>query len=121
MNQFMILKLIAYALASASGLMLIKKSVSKLSSLNYQQIASILFSWNFSIGFMLYLGSFLYWLYLLSRYELSRIFPIVSGLVILFTVIFSIFFLREKLLLINVLGIGLMQVSIVMISYKSPV
>lgn len=117
MNLFMILSLMIYALLSAFGLMLIKASMSKLLALNLQQIIRVIFGWNFAIGFVLYFAGFLYWLYLLSHYELSKAFPIASGLVMLFTVIFSVLLLRERLLLINIFGIVLMQISIVMISY----
>ena len=113
----MIIGLILYALASASGLILIKKSLSELPTLGLRQIAGVVFSGTFAIGFVLYLAAFLYWLYMLIHYELSKAFPIASGLMMLFTVVLAAFFLREKLSLINILGIVLMQISIVMINY----
>ncbi len=113
----MILRLITYSLTSALGLMLIKRSMSKLQVLDLQQIMGIIRTWDFAVGFTLYLAAFLYWLYLLSNYELSRAFPIAGGLVMLFIVVFSVLFLNERLILVNILGIILMQVSIVMINY----
>lgn len=113
----MVLRLIIYAIASASGLLLIKRAISGQLTLNFRQMALIICSPGFVIGFTLYLGAFLYWLYLLSQHELSRATPIASGLIMSFTVVFGVFFLKEKLLPINILGIILIQMGVLMVSY----
>jgi multidrug transporter EmrE-like cation transporter len=98
----------AYVLASAAGLVLIKR-------------ADTLVSWRFAAGFALYGAGFLVWLWLLRRLPLSVAFPTAAGSLIAATVLGGYLFLGERLAVAQVIGIALILAGIVLVYLRSVV
>lgn len=92
----------AYVLASAAGLVLIKR-------------ADALMSWRFAAGFALYGAGFLVWLWLLRRLPLSVAFPTAAGTLIAATTLGGYLFLGERLVVAQLVGIGLIAAGIVLV------
>jgi multidrug transporter EmrE-like cation transporter len=69
-----------------------------------------------SLGVVLYGGSFLLWLYILSRNPVSFAYPIAVGVTLAITVLGAYFFLGEKVTIIQVIGIAVMLVAIFLLS-----
>jgi multidrug transporter EmrE-like cation transporter len=66
----------------------------------------------FILGFFLYIFSFLSWLILLSKKQLTYIFPMVTGLGYASIIITSFLFLREEIDLFKIIGIILVGIGI---------
>ena len=69
-----------------------------------------------SLGVVLYGGSFLLWLYILSRNPVSFAYPIAVGVTLAVTVLGAYFFLGEKITLLQVAGILVMLVAVFLLS-----
>lgn len=95
-----------YVLASAAGLVLIKR-------------ADELWSWRFAAGFVLYGAGFLVWLWLLRRLPLSVAFPTAAGALIAATVLGGYLFLGERLVIAQAIGIAFILVGIVLVFSRS--
>jgi drug/metabolite transporter (DMT)-like permease len=68
------------------------------------------------LGVVLYGGSFLLWLYILSRNPVSFAYPIAVGVTLAVTVLGSYFFLGEKITVLQICGIALMLVAVFLLS-----
>lgn len=63
-------------------------------------------------GFKLYLISFLLWLVILSRVNLSVAYPFSVAVTLFFTVLASIFLLKESLALVQFFGLTLILIGV---------
>lgn len=112
----MALYIILYILLSASGLLLLKKSlINDLAILNLSNIKNLLLNWYFIFGFLFYASSFLTWLYILSKKEISYAYPIVVGLSYFVIVLSSLIIFKESLTLNKIIGIVLIGIGIIFI------
>ena len=68
------------------------------------------------LGIALYGGSFLLWLYILSKNPVSFAYPIAVGVTLTVTVLGAYFVLGEKITVLQVCGIALMLVAVVLLS-----
>lgn len=71
-----------------------------------------------TLGFLLYIGSFLLWQKLLTTYNLNYIVPITTGVVQVIVLIISYFFFKETISTVNIIGIILVIIGVVLISIK---
>lgn len=72
-----------------------------------------------AFGLACYIGSFLLWLPVLSRFELSFIFPLLSGLAQVLLLAGSVWLLGENPRLIQWLGVVVIALGIVMLNLGS--
>lgn len=70
------------------------------------------------IGMLFYAGSFLLWMFILSKNPVSFAYPVTIGLTLGFTVLGSVFLLGEKVTFLQIFGIALMAVSVFLVSQK---
>jgi drug/metabolite transporter (DMT)-like permease len=68
------------------------------------------------LGIVLYGGSFLLWLFILSKNPVSFAYPIAVGVTLTVTVLGAYFVLGEKITIFQVCGIALMLVAVVLLS-----
>ena len=68
------------------------------------------------LGIVLYGGSFLLWLYILSKNPVSWAYPIAVGVTLTVTVLGAYFVLGEKITVLQICGIALMLVAVVLLS-----
>jgi len=71
-----------------------------------------------TIGFLLYICSFLLWQKLLATYDLSYIVPITTGIVQVIVLLLSTFYFKENINTLNIIGIILVIIGIILISIK---
>lgn len=70
------------------------------------------------IGASFYVLSFLTWLFLLKKYDLSYIFPIVTGLAYIGVMLISYFVLAEKFDIFKILGAVMILAGVVLVNIK---
>jgi multidrug transporter EmrE-like cation transporter len=113
-----ILLILFCILFSATGLILIKIGFNRFHFETYHLeeyrrfIKYAYYHPEFILGLFLYIFSFLSWLILLSKKQLTYIFPIVTGLGYAGIITTSFFFLREEIDLFKVIGIILIGAGI---------
>lgn len=106
----------AYTIASVTGLMLLKLHISSAKSLLFRMDwfgAPVIMS---VAGAILYVGSFVVWLVILERSELSVAYPIAIGLTLVCSVLAAVVVLGEVLTYWRMFGILMVFVGIVTIT-----
>lgn len=117
-NYMNIILFIIYVILSSSGLVLFKLGV------NNQNIHLTLFGLSLSFSIKMLLGiicyglSFLLWLYLVSKLNLTIAMPLSVALVNTLVVVESCVFLNEKITLIQGIGIFIVIFGVSLISLK---
>lgn len=71
---------------------------------------------NSIIGIVLYLVSFLLFTFILSKFDLTYILPILTGILCTFTFVLSIVVLGEKVNIIQIIGMVLIAVGIIFVN-----
>lgn len=107
------LMMIAYALTASGGLALIKigsKSGALISFVNNRLELNV--TVHSIIGIVLYVASFLLYLYLISKFDLSYIIPLSTALVYIFIFAFAVTIFGESLTLIKTLAIILILIGV---------
>ena len=110
--------IIIYLLSSAFGLIFLK------SSLNGQTINSLadafrlFISFNFILGLILYVTSFVVWIFVMSRKDLSYIYPIVIGLSYVIVMTLSWLVLKESLTIGKALGALIICIGVIIITLQ---
>jgi multidrug transporter EmrE-like cation transporter len=107
---------LSYAAGSVLGLILMRLGLPVL-RVNFASKAFQLYPALLSAsGICIYLLSFLVWLTILSRNELSKAFPIAIALTFCGTTIAGAVWLREQLTLVQMLGCGVILIGVVLVS-----
>lgn len=114
----MIVLFITYVVLASSGLVLFK-----MGSINSNFSFSILkhtinFSWKTIIGLLCYGFSFLLWMYIVSKTDLTLAMPLSVALVNTLVVVESCMLLNEKMSFIKGLGIFLIIFGVAIMLYK---
>jgi multidrug transporter EmrE-like cation transporter len=81
--------LLCYVIVSSTGLLLLKQGLSA----GRGQIDYL----RFAVGFVLYAGGFLAWLWMLSKFPLHQLFPLASGGLIIGSTILAVVILGERM------------------------
>ena len=118
MSKIMILFLqfLAYALASSSGLILIKRALPEAVSLVQAGRIVDTVTLNMVIGFMLYALSFAIWMIILSKSNLSVAYPIALGLSVVGTLIGATLILGETTSAAKLTGPALIIAGIALVT-----
>jgi len=111
------LAILIYLICSTTGLLLLKGSLGNQSVASFSDFIKIWQNWKFIAGFFLYATSFLTWLFILSKKDLSIIFPIVIGLSYIAVFLSALIFLQEeatswKIFAALLIGTGVIIISI---------
>jgi multidrug transporter EmrE-like cation transporter len=118
----LILLIVLYLLLSTTGLLLIKAGLNQFhfesQTLDeYRRLVKYAYHHpEFILGFFLYIFSFLSWLILLSKRQLTTIFPLTIGLSYASIIITSLLFLREEINLFKLIGIILIGAGILFVT-----
>lgn len=114
-----IISIIIYLILTVGGLILVK------SGANSTNIAIQNGSFNFSmqikviLGFLAYIGSFIiYTFYIIKKFDLSYIYPIITGITQVLVVIAGILLFKEKLSIYGIAGIILIILGVVFLNIK---
>lgn len=118
MSVTQIITLAVYIFFTISGLILIK-----LGGVQQLTISSgnILLKLDIKtlLGILCYLVSFIVYVLLISKFQLSYIMPLTTGLVYIFVLITSVIFLNEKIDISQWVGAGVILIGIIIMNLKS--
>jgi multidrug transporter EmrE-like cation transporter len=111
--------IILYLILTVSGLVLMKSGLAQtqlggLTELirNLINVKFLLSHWKFVLGILCYGLSFITWMFLLSKKELSMIYPLTVGIVYALIMAASVVFFHEQFTLYKIIGVVLIGVGI---------
>lgn len=107
-----------YILASAMGMVLIKKGGSNTSITFSKSLFGFQITWVMIVGILFYLVSFVLWMYILQLFKLTYISPVAYGMTYIFIMLFSRIFLGETINKNQIIGVVMIVAGIVVASYK---
>ena len=110
--------LIAIYICLTTGGLFFMKSGGDSLSLAFKNGITFKIGYITTIGFLLYICSFLLWQKLLATYDLSYIVPITTGIVQVIVLLLSTFYFKENINTLNIIGIILVIIGIILISIK---
>lgn len=119
--MWLIVLFLLYIVLSTTGLMLIKLGFNQFSFETYhleEYRRFLKYAYHhpeFIFGLLLYILSFLSWLILLSKRQLTTIFPLITGLSYASIILASVLFLREEIDLFKIIGIVLIGTGILFV------
>lgn len=96
--------LTAYVASSSLGLLLLKRSLSRIAATNEGMLALSPDTLLMTAGLVLYIASFALWLRILARLPLSTAYPIAIGLTMTFSTTGAVLLLGERLGAIKLAG-----------------
>lgn len=104
-------------LLGAVGQILFKKGMMIAGGFELSRVFHILFSPAIFTGFVFYGTSSIIWLYVLSKFQLSSVYPILSvGYII--TALAGYFLFSEKISLVNAAGILMICIGVILVTRK---
>lgn len=104
-----------YAVLSSVGLALLRREFSTVTG---QSLMTVLLHPWFWLGGFLYGIGFLMWLFLLSKNDLSFIFPIAAGSLVVATMLLGSLFLKESIPPLRLVAAGFILVGIILANLK---
>ena len=107
---------IFYLICTTGGLTLMKLGGDSL-KLTLKDGFSLKMGWFTFFGFCLYIISFLLWQRMLIKYDLSIMVPIVTGIVQIIVLLIGHFIFKESISFISLIGLSLIIVGIVIMSF----
>ncbi|MDH6208293.1 hypothetical protein [Aurantimicrobium minutum] len=111
------LLLVTQAAVSASGLLALRHFLPLFMNKGIHSEISV---WGGTLlGVFLYGISFLAWLFILSKYQVSFAYPFTIGVTLALTVIGAIILFRENVTVLQILGMCILVVAIFLISSNS--
>lgn len=108
---------ILYLLFTIGGLTFMKLGGNSL-SLTFKNGITFKIGFITTLGFLMYILSFLLWQKLIVIFDLSFIYPITIGIVQIAVLILAIFLFNENINFMNIIGILLVIIGIIFISIK---
>lgn len=112
----LVILFILYVVLASSGLILFKLGATNSVSVKILNF-SINFSWKMLIGIMCYGCSFLLWLYIVSKMNLTFAMPLSVALVNTLVVLESCLIIKEKITLTQGIGILVVIVGVCIMTY----
>lgn len=112
--------IIVYMALTVSGLVIFKMGTNKGITFNLAG-GTFFFKFNYLviIGLCCYVVSFLLYMYIVSKYNLSYIVPITQGIVYVGVFLASVFIFGDKNSALNICGIALVLAGIVLLNIKT--
>ncbi|SHJ76459.1 hypothetical protein [Paramaledivibacter caminithermalis] len=107
-----------YLFFTVSGLVLLKIGGQTFSFLIEDGKIHIIMSWKFMLGFASYVCSFIIWTFMLQKFNLTYMYPILVGLAYVLVLFAGFFILQEKLTIFNVIGSLIILIGIVLMNIK---
>ena len=105
-----------YVCLSAGGLLLFKLGSGDVHVLITSSLFSVQFSWKMLLGIACYGCSFVLWLFIVSKMNLSIAMPLSVGLVNILVLIGSLVFLKEPITISQWIGVGVIVMGLAIIN-----
>lgn len=115
-NMVLVLLFAVYALLSAGGLVLFKLGGQDAAFQVGKTGFSLALSWKMLLGILCYLCSFLLWLVIVSRTQLTFAMPLSVGIVNTLVFLGSAHFLGERITPLKILGLAVIVLGLFLIS-----
>lgn len=107
-----------YLLCTVSGLTILKVSGESSSIAFSNNILNLKLTYTTIIGLLFYVISFVLWIVLIQRFNLSYIYPITTGLAYFLVIASSIFVLKESISSIQWAGLLFILVGVILMNIK---
>ena len=106
-----------YIILNSLGLYLLKSGFNSLENFSFSisLLIKCIHSIRIVLGFIIYIISFLTWLVLIAKTEISYAIPIMIGLLYLSTAFVAFVLLQESLNFQKIIGMGLIGVGVILI------
>lgn len=115
----LLISVILYLLLSVGGLVLVKLGSDNISLLISNGVFNFSMGIKAIIGFLCYIASFvIYTFYIIRKFDLSYIFPILTGITQILVIIAGILIFKEKINAFGFAGIALIVLGVVLINIK---
>jgi small multidrug resistance pump len=115
-NLFLVGMFIIYALLSAGGLVLFKIGGESVAVQANPFGFTVTLSWKTVIGIICYLLSFLLWLIIVSKTQLSFAMPLSVGVVNMLVFLGSAYFLNEQITPMKIVGLVIIIIGLFLIT-----
>ncbi len=99
-----IISIILYLICSILGLTLMKQGMNITKFNLTVNTINMCFSWKFVIGFLSYIVSFLLWTLIISKYNLSYIYPLITSVLFVLVMVSSALLLKETITTSQIIG-----------------
>jgi drug/metabolite transporter (DMT)-like permease len=108
---------ILYLITSALGLLLFKMGNNQIKTIIYFQNGAVQFliSYMAILGMLCYIASFITFMILVTRHNLTYILPVLTGCVYILVFLGAVFILKEKVSLLTVAGSIITIIGVLMI------
>ena len=116
--MLILLLLFVYAILAASGMVLMKIGGKGFNINKNNEKIVIGFDYRLFLGILMYIISFGLWSIILQLFPVVYISPIGYGINIIFTAIFAFTFLKEKVNLIEIIGVITIIIGVIIVSFK---
>lgn len=114
-----IISIIIYLILSVGGLILVKSGSSNVHIAIQNGTFNFEMGLKAMLGFIAYIGSFLiYTFYIIKKFDLSYIFPIITGITQVLIILAGVFIFKEKINAYAIGGILFILVGIVLLNIK---
>ena len=111
--------LIIYALCSVGGLTCFKLGSQQSLNIEIAKFGlSVQISWLSLLGMFLYIMSFLIYLSMVSKMQLSYLMPISTGVIYLLTMVVSMIVFKDQMTASKLMGAGLVLAGIILMNVK---
>lgn len=107
---------VAYILLTSSGLLLMKLGIDGTIFSAEHGLLSCQINIKLIIGMLFYVASFLIYMFVLQRKDLSYIYPLSTGIVNIISFVFGIWILHEKVGLTSIIGVLFVIAGVVMLN-----
>lgn len=114
--------IILYIFLTVSGLVLMKSGLMEtnlhgLGDLirNFFNIRFLIIHWKYILGMICYATSFLTWMFLLSKKDLSYIYPLTVGIIYALIMLSSVIFFKEQFTLYKIIGTVLIGLGLILL------
>ena len=108
-----------YIIFTGGGLILLKLGSSSMNIAIQNGNFQVSMGYISILGFIAYIISFLlYTFYIIKHYDLSYIYPIVTGITQILVVLAGVFLFKEHITLSSGIGIGLVLVGLILLNLK---
>lgn len=114
-----IISIIIYLILTVGGLILIKMGSNSINIAIANETFTFAMGIKAIIGFLCYIASFLiYTFYIVRKFDLSYIFPIITGITQVLVILSSVFILKEQINIYGIIGIILIIAGIFFLNIK---
>lgn len=114
-----IISIIIYLACSVGGLVLIKSEANSVNIALQSGVFNLSMGIKSILGFIAYIASFLiYTFYIIKQFDLSYIFPIITGITQVLVILAGVFLFKESMNIYGIIGIFLIIVGITLLNVK---